>query len=879
MLDRTSSNYDDVWSRLDYTIFDSTTCVNNSTDSRLAEPLDNKPSDSSAEKCVLDVSSEKAIGQSAPAQNNHQNTSTVIKIENSKNQEISDDQTEKASPCGEKLGIVNNQKLDDFEQLLDSASASSNIINKKLVCRNSSDISDDSFALKSSLSHNELLSNNFSAGLLNSFNCEASSSGVSSTNGSLFTVGVSMSSTVETIPVEANKTTTEDYDDDEIIKSESTTCSSQADDFYLNFIDEIRSDWLHFRPKTPSTPSSFADDVQFESDLTDNAKKFAVELQILDDRYKETEAISHTNNIYLSQPMSFNTCNKYIQLNDDEMQESVFNVKTEPADRDYVFMEESNKRVDDSSTKQIVEQEAIKSLLEKYRNDIAKDDSLSLDVDDIMFDERYTKSIGCSNFKLFSDDLKKNFLPSRTEAQSKQNDVFGANIKNEAPDYPSELSLSSVQNISVAKEAPIAELQSHNYVLQYGSPVTSNTVTLNSLPPSTNILSCSSQMDSGIPPATTLFQQQFINSGNTIISTTQQSQQSKLQPIVYDSNTIVLAATAQRKQVNGPSDRNRKCFTDESNQAKPDSNFSLFLVNQSKFKQVFMLDLTQGQDKRKSIGDNVIKKTYADLGIGSQNILVSSVNSNLLQSNSNNLTQPSQTQQFSLVHQNALQKPIILSTSTAAGGAGTLIQSSQTSSTGNKIIVTPAPQLAGNVYVSTHGKLVIPSSNNSQSIILDSSKMISTNNQLQTQQKLQSSHRVKLENKMNMLLENSAEKNVIYAKYNKNKLLQTVANIIPMQATAAGNKSGVTTQSQVIKQIPPITSSSQQQSIGIISNNKTIQRIQQQQQQILRPQYGSTSVNFQNSPTSSKIIQQPNNGNNILGSVNNNNNDNSTTPR
>jgi len=220
-----------------------------------------------------------------------------------------------------------------------------------------------------------------------------------------------------------------------------------------------------------------------------------------------------------------------------------------------------------------------------------------------------------------------------------------------------------------------------------------------------------------------------------------------------------------------------------------------------------------------------------------------------------------------------MQKPIILSTSTA-GGAGTLLQSSQTSSAGNKIIVTPASQIAGNVYVSTHGKLVIPSSNNSQSIILDSSKMMATN-QLQGQPKLQPTHqqRVKMENKMNMLLESSTEKNIIYAKYNKNKILQ---NIIPMQTTT--NKSGVQLQNPVVKQIPPITSSTQQ-SIGIISNSKTLHRIQQQQQPNMRPQYGSTSVNYQSSPTSSKIIQQPNNGNNILGSVSNNNDNNSTTPR
>jgi hypothetical protein len=296
-----------------------------------------------------------------------------------------------------------------------------------------------------------------------------------------------------------------------------------------------------------------------------------------------------------------------------------------------------------------------------------------------------------------------------------------------------------------------------------------------------------------------------------------------------------------------------------------------------------MLDLTQGQDKRKTIGDNnAIKKTYADLGLGNQNILLSSVNSNILSANPNNLQQPNQTQQYSLVHQSSLQKPIILSTSTS-GGTGTLIHSSQTSNAGNKIIVTPASQIAGNVYVSTHGKLVIPSSNNSQSIILDSSKMMSSNNQLQSQPKLQTSHqqRVKMENKVNMLLENSGDKNIIYAKYNKNsKLLQTVANIIPMQTTP--NKSGIQTQNQIIKQMQPITSSPQQQSIGIISNTKTLQRIHQQQP-ILRQQFGSTSVNFQNSPTSSKIIQQPNNGNSVLGSVNNNNDNSSqvnstTTP-
>lgn len=306
------------------------------------------------------------------------------------------------------------------------------------------------------------------------------------------------------------------------------------------------------------------------------------------------------------------------------------------------------------------------------------------------------------------------------------------------------------------------------------------------------------------------------------------------------------------------------------------------LVNQNqKFKQVFMLDLSQTPDKRKAIGtlneSNLIKKSYSDLGISGQNILVSSLNSNL---NSNNIGQ--QTQQFSLVH----QKPIILGASTSTSG-GTFMQSTAGGNTTNKIIVTPASQLSGNIYMSTHGKLVIPSSNQ-QSIILDNAKVITSQPQAQqtTQQKLQQSpttnqQRVKMENKMNMLIESTGEKNIIIAKYNKNnKIFQ---NVIPV---AAANKNNA--QSPTTKQISQITSTQQpqQQSIGVVSN-KPIQRIpgsfatvqqqsQAQQQQILRTQqFGSTSVNFQNSQTT-KIIQQQQSNN---GSTVKSNDNSSTSPR
>lgn len=284
-----------------------------------------------------------------------------------------------------------------------------------------------------------------------------------------------------------------------------------------------------------------------------------------------------------------------------------------------------------------------------------------------------------------------------------------------------------------------------------------------------------------------------------------------------------------------------------------------------------MLDLSQAQDKRKAIGSlnesNLIKKSYSDLGSSSQNFLVHALNSNL---NSNNIGQ--QSQQFSLVH----QKPIILGASTSGGG-GTFMQSTAGGQPTNKIIVTPTSQLSGNIYMSTQGKLVIPSSNQ-QSIILDNTKMITTNQttsqpqvQQTSQQKVQqspSNQHVKMENKMNMLIESTGEKNILIAKYNKNnKIFQ---NVIPV---ATVNKNS--TRSPTTKQI---SQQPQQQSINVVSS-KPIQRIpgSLQTQQIIRTQqFGGSSVSFQNSPTT-KIIQQQQSNNG--STVKSNDNSNSTSPR
>lgn len=282
-----------------------------------------------------------------------------------------------------------------------------------------------------------------------------------------------------------------------------------------------------------------------------------------------------------------------------------------------------------------------------------------------------------------------------------------------------------------------------------------------------------------------------------------------------------------------------------------------------------MVDVTH-QDGNKRNADGSINKTFTDVNMSghNQNIIVSSVNPTLMSTNQkninhlqqqplqqqhqhfnvvhhqNNLQTKQQPQQFSLVHHQNLQKPILIN---ASSGSGSVLQ--QTNAGSNKIILTPASQsISGNVYVGTHGKLVIPSNNNNQSIVLDSSKVTSSNNM--QQQKNQTAHqqRVKIDNKVNMLIDSSESKNIIYKlNKNSNKLIHTVANLIPVHATAKNCNI-----QQITKQI------SSNPTIINASNRRTQQQLRQQQQINI----GSTitTSNFLNTATTSKI-QQPNNGN------------------
>lgn len=113
---------------------------------------------------------------------------------------------------------------------------------------------------------------------------------------------------------------------------------------------------------------------------------------------------------------------------------------------------------------------------------------------------------------------------------------------------------------------PIAELQTHNYVLKYGSPNNITPVSLHSINSNYNLTN-SNAIETSLSLTSSKAQQQYITSSNTIISSPHL--QNKMQPIVYDSNTIVLA-TQPRRQLNGPPDR-----TCKSNVHRSCESFSL----------------------------------------------------------------------------------------------------------------------------------------------------------------------------------------------------------------------------------------------------------------------------------------------------------------
>jgi hypothetical protein len=551
LLDRVSTNYDDIWSKLDFKIYDNEKVIEKSDqDETVVHENCINPNSLAINTTSLDSSSSS---RSLKAQNNHFNNNIVIKSENnSKPAEISDDHVNRVSQRAEKNESM-NQNLDDFEQLLDSANASSNIINKNLVCKKSNDINNDGFQVKTianSLSSSEIFSKDVS--VLNSCNSDTIINCISSTNSSTATSSVVGSQKLEfDLPATTDSISSQQQNQQHGIE-DTDMSDHKSDDAYKSFLEEIKSEWLHFQPLSPPLSPSM-DNFVFDSDLLNDTKKFNVELQLLNYSDNETEITNCIDNTYLTQPMTFDCHNNSLEVLNSNMNECIptdtVNIKTEPADRDFdSIMESTSAR--DTSESQVLGGESERI-------------SCSIMLNDIDYPEPFlsSSSIGCSNFKLINE---KSFIERVENNLNLPVDAVNSNINVKSePDFTNQIigNNSSAPSIAVIKEAPIAELQSHNYVLQYGSPVATSSSGVNQSDScnnnSSNVKYVSSGFNSTIANSANLIPQQFVNTGNAIISSASPSQQqNKMQSIVYDNNTFLLATTAPRKQLNGPADRN-----------------------------------------------------------------------------------------------------------------------------------------------------------------------------------------------------------------------------------------------------------------------------------------------------------------------------------
>lgn len=572
---------DDVWSKLDYTIFDneidkSTTTSNTVQTSDTITNYDEKLFESKLLNSILTSNDFLCCGddeKSASDNIDHQ-LSQIMKsrsYRNERNQISNSDNVIKTCTIEDGVNIssaflisskknqLRHQNMDDFEQLLDIANASSNIINKNLVFKQQ--LNNDG--------QNETINNIVKPPPPPSTKSVMELSQASSSS------GVSSLSSTSSLVINKNNDPTLSVEEvlnnngDEKCSTVDVEKSNSIEDFYQNMLDEIKTNWLHFRPKSP-TPSSnlpfdSTEDFIFDSDLPYETK-FAVELQTLNGRNEELD-----NKLYLTEPLT----KDLFKRNNKSITPLMFPVKTERIEMTD-FNDTSNvdelwnvllkNCIDDDFSKKCSEPNMVEKTefcSEFYQSDLRAPESkrkrLHLDNDHW----NHTK-IGCSAFKLTEEVIPDTRTTNSNTAiedqcinQLDKQDI--ATIKTEFPDSNniaahvignSTLNTIATKSQIIVKDQPKAELLSHKYILQYGTPMTVSLPSTISIP-TTQTINSSVSINSGMiatsSSSNAMYHQQLISGTNTIIS----SAQNKLQ---FDNNTIVLAA--QSRKLNGPIDRN-----------------------------------------------------------------------------------------------------------------------------------------------------------------------------------------------------------------------------------------------------------------------------------------------------------------------------------
>lgn len=279
ILDRMSTNMDDLWSNMDYKIFDSEKKISIETvDSE--ELVDSVVSDKTTTTIINNMESiiknrceQKTILNNLNNKIISGNNVIINKIE----EEL---ETTTVKSCVDNL-IIKQEKLDDYDKYL--GGSITNVYNKN---SDSSLISISS----GSTSFNQLpriLSQD--SGISLSQKLEFSSETIEQNPSNLLT-------TIKTEPLDTNS---QDVTESII---ESVDCLDEKDDF----LEDVRKNWLHFRPKTPTTPE-LVDIYKFGESINNQLSEstpFTIEIQSLNNQLPSSVFTEQTENLFLTNPFS-----------------------------------------------------------------------------------------------------------------------------------------------------------------------------------------------------------------------------------------------------------------------------------------------------------------------------------------------------------------------------------------------------------------------------------------------------------------------------------------------------------------------------------------------------------------------------------------------
>lgn len=277
ILDRMSTNMDDLWSNMDYKIFDSEKKIS------IEQEEENSVVSDKTTTTISEINRNNCEQRTNLTNNLNNKIISGNNVIINKVEDLETTTTTTVQSCVDNL-IIKQEKLDDYyDKYLESIT---NVYNKPTT-NQLNDLSNISISSGGS-SFNQL------PRILSS-----QDSGISISQKLEFSETIdNTTTTIKTEPLDTNSRdgTESIIDAGEII----------IDDVKDDFLDDVRKNWLHFRPKTPTTTEladifTFGD--QTVNQLTETTP-FTIEIQSLNNQLPSSVFTENSENLFLTNPFS-----------------------------------------------------------------------------------------------------------------------------------------------------------------------------------------------------------------------------------------------------------------------------------------------------------------------------------------------------------------------------------------------------------------------------------------------------------------------------------------------------------------------------------------------------------------------------------------------